>query len=76
MAATQLLFSGVVWWNTLHQGPSIGLTRSSIDASLLWPLWITISGFSLFFGAVVLMRMRVLLAVARAEARMRRMARA
>ena len=66
----------VVWWNTLHQGPSIGLTRSSIDASLLWPLWITISGFSLFFGAVVLMRMRVLLAVARAEARMRRMARA
>ena len=65
----------VVWWNTLHQGPSIGLTRSSIDASLLWPLPIMLAGFSFFFAAVVLMRMRAALAIARAEARMRRMAR-
>ena len=66
----------VVWWNTLHQGPSIGLTRSSIDASLLWPLPIMLSGFTLFFASIVLMRMRALLATAKAEARMRRMARA
>lgn len=66
----------VVWWNTLHQGPSIGLTRSSIDASLLWPLPIMLSGFTLLFAGVVLMRMRALLAIAKAEARMRRMARA
>lgn len=66
----------VVWWNTLHQGPSIGLTRSSIDASLLWPLPIMLSGFTLFFSSIVLMRMRALLATAKAEARMRRMARA
>ena len=64
----------VVWWNTLHQGPSIGLTRSSIDASILWPLPIMLTGFTLFFAAVVLMRMRALLAQAKAEARMRRMA--
>jgi len=66
----------VVWWNTLHQGPSIGLTRSSIDASLLWPLPIMLAGFTLFFAGVVLMRMRAALATARAEARLRRMARA
>lgn len=64
----------VVWWNTLHQGPSIGLTRSSIDASLLWPLPITALGFALIFASIVLMRMRALLATAKAEARMRRMA--
>jgi heme exporter protein C len=64
----------VVWWNTLHQGESIGLTSSTIDASILWPLWFTLSGFSLFFAGVVLMRMRALLAGAKAEARMRRMA--
>jgi heme exporter protein C len=64
----------VVWWNTLHQGPSIGLTKSSIDPSLLWPLPLTGLGFSLLFGAIVLMRMRALLARAKAEARMRRMA--
>lgn len=66
----------VVWWNTLHQGQSIGLTRSSIDASILWPLWLTLIGFTLFFAGVVLIRMRAMLAVAKAEARMRRMARA
>ncbi len=65
----------VIWWNTLHQGPSIGLTRSTIDGAILWPLPIMVAGFSFLFGAIVLMRMRGLLAVAKAEARMRRMAR-
>ena len=64
----------VVWWNTLHQGQSIGLTSSTIAPSMLWPLWFTILGFTLFFVAIVLMRMRALLAAAKAEARMRRLA--
>ena len=64
----------VVWWNTLHQGPSIGLTQSTIDASILWPLPIMLAGFTFLFAAVVLMRMRTLLAIAKAEARMRRRA--
>ena len=63
----------VVWWNTLHQGQSIGLTSSSIDRSMLWPLFFTLGGFSLLFGGVVLMRMRALLAAQKVEARMRRM---
>lgn len=65
----------VVWWNTLHQGQSIGITGSSIAPSLLWPLPLTLFGFSALFGALVLMRMRALLADNRFEARMRRMAR-
>ena len=64
----------VVWWNTLHQGPSIGLTGSTIDRSILWPLPIMLAGFTLVFAGIVLMRMRALLAAARAEARLRRMA--
>jgi heme exporter protein C len=66
----------VVWWNTLHQGPSIGLTGSTIDRSILWPLPFMLAGFTLLFAAIVLMRMRALLARAKVEARMRRMARA
>ncbi len=65
----------VVWWNTLHQGPSIGLTQSSIAGAILWPLPIMLLGFTLVFAGIVLMRMRTILAVAKAEARMRRMAR-
>ena len=64
----------VIWWNTLHQGPSIGLTRSTIDASILWPLWPMIAGFTLLFTAIVLMRMRAALATAKRDARLRRMA--
>lgn len=65
----------VVWWNSLHQGPSITLRGSTIDGSILWPLGLTLFGFSLWFGAIVLMRMRAILAQTKVEARMARMAR-
>ncbi len=64
----------VEWWNTLHQGQSISVSGSSIDASMLWPLLLSALGFSLWFGAVVLMRMRTALARQKIEARLRRMA--
>ncbi len=65
----------VIWWNTLHQGPSIGLRSSTIAGSILWPLPFMLAGFTFVFAAIVLMRMRAMLATAKAEARMRRMAR-
>ena len=64
----------VVWWNSLHQGPSITLGGSSIDGALLWPLGLTVLGFSLLFGAIVLMRMRRIIADNRVAARLRRLA--
>lgn len=64
----------VVWWNTLHQGQSISLTKSTIDPAIIWPLWFTLPGFTLFFAGVVLMRMRAMLATQKVEARMKRMA--
>jgi len=64
----------VVWWQTLHQGQSLTLTQSTIDGSMLWPLLLTLPGFSLLFGGIVLMRMRAALAQQRVEARMRRLA--
>lgn len=64
----------VIWWNTLHQGPSITVSGSTIANELLWPLALTVPGFTLFFVGLVLMRMRAMLAKARVEARIRRMA--
>jgi heme exporter protein C len=63
----------VLWWRTLHQGQSIGVTGSSIDSSILWPLPLTMVGFTCLFGAAVLMRMRAELAETKVEARLRRM---
>jgi heme exporter protein C len=64
----------VVWWNSLHQPPSITMGKSSIDATFLVPLLIAALGFSLLFGGVVLARMRTLLAEIQTEARLRRLA--
>ena len=64
----------VVWWNSLHQPPSITMGQSAIDSAFLWPLLAATIGFSLIFGGVVLARMRTILADTQAEARLRRMA--
>src|SRR4249919_2131886 len=68
-----IIHFSVLWWRTLHQGQSISITQgSSIAPELLWPLPLTLVGFSLLFGAVVLMLMRAELAKAKFEARLRR----
>lgn len=64
----------VVWWNSLHQPPSITLGKSAIDPVFLIPLLVSTIGFSLLFAGVVLARMRALLAETQAEARLRRLA--
>ena len=71
-----IIHYSVLWWNTLHQGQSISIVRgsSTISASLLWPLLVSALGFSLWFAAIVLMRMRAQLARQKVEARLRRMA--
>jgi heme exporter protein C len=68
-----IIKGSVEWWNTLHQGRSITMSGSKIAPELLWPLFFTMIGFSLLFGAIVLMRMRATLAEAKVEARMRRL---
>ncbi|MEM1196213.1 MAG: heme ABC transporter permease CcmC [Pseudomonadota bacterium] len=64
----------VVWWNSLHQPPSLTAGKSAIDGVFLWPLLVAVLGFSLLFGAIVLMRMRALIAEQQVEARLRRRA--
>lgn len=64
----------VEWWNTLHQTASISVRGSAIAPELLWPLPFTVIGFSLLFGGIVLMRMRAILASAKRDARLARMA--
>ena len=62
----------VLWWRTLHQGQSISLTSSTIAPELLWPLGLTMSGFTAIFVGVTLALMRKQLAQAKVEARLRR----
>ncbi len=69
-----IIHYSVLWWNSLHQPPSISLGKSEMAPAFLYGLLTATIGFSLIFGAVVLMRMRAILADAQAEARLRRRA--
>ena len=68
----------VEWWNRLHQVSSIRLSgagaSSAIAPEMLLPLLLSVAGFSLLFGAIVLMRMRAALAQQAVAARSRRIA--
>ena len=70
-----IIHYSVLWWRTLHQGQSISVSGgSSIAPELLWPLPLTMVGFTAVFAAVTLMRMRTELARTKLEARLRRSA--
>jgi heme exporter protein C len=54
-----IIHYSVIWWSSLHQGPSIKkLDAPSIAGGMLWPLLTLIIGFTLFFGAMLLLRVR------------------
>ncbi|HUN49501.1 MAG TPA: heme ABC transporter permease [Candidatus Sulfotelmatobacter sp.] len=53
-----IIHYSVVWWNTLHQGPSLSLTGSSIDPSMLRPLLLMAGGFAAYFVTVLIYRLR------------------
>jgi heme exporter protein C len=69
-----IIHYSVLWWNSLHQPPSITAGNSSMAPQFLGGLMAAMLGFSLLFGGVVLARMRALLAQVQAEARLRRRA--
>jgi heme exporter protein C len=54
-----IIHFSVQWWNTLHQGSSISMKGSSIDASMLWPLLIMAIASKFYYGANLLSRARL-----------------
>ena len=69
-----IIHYSVIWWNSLHQPPSITTGGSAMAGPFLWGLLAATLGFTLLFAGVVLARMRTLLANVQAEARLRRKA--
>jgi heme exporter protein C len=65
-----IIHYSVIWWNTLHQGPSITkLDDPSIDPSMLWPFLLTMFGFMFFFFWLLLDRLRAEIAIREQGAR-------
>ncbi len=54
-----IIHYSVIWWNTLHQGPSLSQFKTpTIAASMLYPLLSMIAAFLLFYVLILLLRMR------------------
>ena len=54
-----IIHYSVLWWNSLHQAPSVmKLDKPEMPAGMLIPLLLMLAGFTLFFVALLLVRMR------------------
>ncbi len=54
-----IIHYSVIWWNTLHQGPTLSqFAKPSIAPAMLYPLLSMIAAFMLFYGWILLLRMR------------------
>ncbi len=54
-----IIYFSVKWWNTLHQGASVSMTKSpSMAAPMLWGMLIMVAAFWMYTVAVALARVR------------------
>jgi len=54
-----IIHYSVIWWNTLHQGPSITrFAAPAIAPEMLYPLLAMIAAFFLFYGVILILRMQ------------------
>jgi heme exporter protein C len=54
-----IIHYSVYWWNTLHQGSTLTkLGKPSMTGDMLWPLLTMLLAFTLYFGAILLLRLR------------------
>lgn len=54
-----IIHYSVYWWNTLHQGSTLSVfAKPKIDASMLYPLLLTLAGFVLYSFWIILEKAR------------------
>ena len=54
-----IIYFSVKWWNTLHQGASVTLTKTSMDSSMLFAMLIMTFAFWSYTFATVLSRVNL-----------------
>lgn len=57
-----IIYFSVVWWNTLHQGASVSLSKApSMAAPMLWGMVVMVLAFWMYAVAVALARVRTII---------------
>ena len=54
-----IIHFSVIWWNTLHQGPTLSrLAMPSMDSRMLYPLLLMILGFTLYYAFILCVQLQ------------------
>ena len=53
-----IIYYSVEWWNSLHQGSSVSVTKVSMQVDMFYALLLISFAFKFLYGALVLMRSR------------------
>ncbi|MGH8196739.1 MAG: heme ABC transporter permease [Steroidobacteraceae bacterium] len=54
-----IIHYSVYWWNTLHQPSTLTkIGKPSMSGDMLWPLLAMLLGFTLYYGAILMTRLR------------------
>lgn len=53
-----IIYYSVEWWNSLHQGSSVSVTKVSMQIDMFYALLLISFAFKFLYGALVLMRSR------------------
>ena len=54
-----IIHFSVLWWNTLHQGATLTrFGKPSMSGEMLWPLLVMLLAFTLYYGWVLMVRLR------------------
>jgi len=56
-----IIYFSVKWWNTLHQGSSVNLTKSSMAEIMLWGMLLMALAFWMYSIAIALARVRTIM---------------
>jgi heme exporter protein C len=56
-----IIYYSVQWWNTLHQGSSVNLTKSSMAVTMLWGMLLMALCLWMYSIAVALTRVRAII---------------
>jgi heme exporter protein C len=53
-----IIYYSVEWWNSLHQGSSVSVTKVSMQIDMFYALLLISFAFKFLYGTLVLMRSR------------------
>jgi len=56
-----IIYFSVKWWNTLHQGSSINMAKSSMATTMLWGMLLMAMCFWMYSIAIAFMRVRTIM---------------